>query len=150
MERVLRLRPGDEVEVADGDGRIWRRGWSAAARSSCWRRGPSRVPRRRWSVRLALTGPRSDTAIEKLVELGVEDISPLETAAVKRRAAHRPLAADRRGRRGQAKRPRIPASAPAVTLADALQPGAILLSHEEPDGSLDDAIARTPHGRSRC
>ena len=32
-----------------------------------------------------------------------------------------------------------------MAFADALQPGAILLSHEEPDGSLDAAIARTPH-----
>ena len=50
-------------------------------------------------VRLALTGPRSDTAIEKLVELGRRGHRAARDGRRQGRGAHRPLAAHRRGRR---------------------------------------------------
>ena len=145
MERVLRLRPGDEVEVADGEGRIWTARVVGGGEVELLEARAEPRPAPALVVRLALTGPRSDTAIEKLVELGVEDISPLETAAVKGEARTDRWQRIAEAAACQAKRPRIPRIGQAVTLADALQPGAILLSHEEPDGSLDAAIARTPH-----
>ena len=142
MERVLRLRPGDEVEVADGDGRIWMARVVGGGEVELIESLVEPRPAPALVVRLALTGPRSDTAIEKLVELGVEDISPLETAAIKREPRTVRWQRIAEAAACQAKRPRIPRIGASVTLADALAPGAILLSHEQPDGSLDDAIAR--------
>ena len=141
MDRVLRIREGEPVEVADGEGRTW----SAIARG----RGAVELvavireprPSPAVAVRLALSGPRSDTAVEKLVELGIDRIGPLETEGTRR-----DLRTDRWQRIAeaaacQAKRPRIPIVEPAVRLARALGPGAIMLSHEEPDSSLDAALA---------
>jgi 16S rRNA (uracil1498-N3)-methyltransferase len=142
MERVLRLRPGDEVEVADGEGRIWTARVVGGGEVELLEARAEPRPAPALVVRLALTGPRSDTAIEKLVELGVEEISPLETAAVKGEARTTRWQRIAEAAACQAKRPRIPSIGAAVSLADALTPGAILLSHEEPDGSLDDAIGR--------
>ncbi len=141
MQRVLRLRDGDAVEVADGEGRTW----NAIARDAgevelvAVLREPRPSPA--VAVRLALSGPRSDTAVEKLVELGIDRIGPLETEGTRR-----DLRTDRWQRIAeaaacQAKRPRIPVVEPAVRLVHALVPGAIILSHEEPDSSLDDALA---------
>jgi 16S rRNA (uracil1498-N3)-methyltransferase len=142
MDRVLRIRDGEPVEVADGEGRTW----SAIARG----RGAVELvavireprPSPAVAVRLALSGPRSDTAVEKLVELGIDRIGPLETEGTRR-----DLRTDRWQRIAeaaacQAKRPRIPVVEPAVRLVHALAPGAIMLSHEEPDSSLDAALAR--------
>jgi 16S rRNA (uracil1498-N3)-methyltransferase len=143
MERVLRLRAGDEVEVADGEGRIWMARVVGGGEVELLEVRAEPRPAPELVVRLALTGPRSDTAIEKLVELGIEDIAPLETAAVKREARTVRWQRIAEAAACQAKRPRIPHIGAPVALADALAPGAILLSHEEPDGSLDDAIART-------
>jgi RsmE family RNA methyltransferase len=107
-------------------------------------------------VRLALTGSRADTAVEKLVELGVERIGPLETAGMRRDARTDRWCRIAAAAAGQAKRPRIPEILPAVTLTEALeQDGAVLLSHEEPDARLDSALARAGRpvlllvGRSR-
>ena len=143
MERVLRLHPGDEVEVADAEGRIWTARVVGGGEVELLAARAEPRPAPELVVRLALTGPRSDSAIEKLVELGVEDISPLETAAVKGEARTVRWQRIAEAAACQAKRPRIPRIGAAVTLADALAPGAILLSHEQPDGSLDAAIART-------
>lgn len=145
MERVLRLRAGDEVEVADGDGRIWTARVVGGGEVELLEPRVEPRPAPALVVRLALTGPRSDTAIEKLVELGVEDISPLETAATKGEARTDRWQRIAGAAACQAKRPRIPRIGQAMAFADALQAGAILLSHTEPDGSLDAAIARTPH-----
>ena len=112
MERVLRLRPGDEVEVADGDGRIWMARVVGGGEVELIESLVEPRPAPALVVRLALTGPRSDTAIEKLVELGVEDISPLETAAIKREPRTVRWQRIAEAAACQAKRPRIPASAP--------------------------------------
>jgi 16S rRNA (uracil1498-N3)-methyltransferase len=96
------------------------------------------------AVRLALAGTRAETAVEKLVELGVERIGPLRTAG-----AERPPRLDRwrrvaRAAAEQARRPRLAVVDEPVALADALVPGAILLSHEEPDADLTTAVAGAP------
>ncbi len=142
MERVLRLRPGDEVEVADPERPIWMARVVGAGEVELLEQLRAPRPAPPLVVRLALTGPRSDTAIEKLVELGVEEITPLETAAIKREPRTVRWQRIAEAAACQAKRPRIPRIGETVRLQDALAPGAVLLSHEEPDGTLDDALAR--------
>ncbi len=82
LERVLRLRPGQVVTVADGAG-----GW----RSCTWRAGgelepegevtAAPAPSPPVSVGFALTkGERPDWAVQKLTEAGVDRILALETA----------------------------------------------------------------------
>ena len=142
MERVLRLRPGDEVEVADPAGTIWLARVVGGGEVELLEQLHAPRPAPPLVVRLALTGPRSDTAIEKLVELGVEDITPLETAAIKREPRTVRWQRIAEAAACQAKRPRIPRIGETVRLQDALAPGAVLLSHEEPDGTLDDALAK--------
>ena len=143
LERVLRLRVGERVEVADAAGRVFGARVAGAGRVLLEELIAEPPPAPELCVRLALTGSRADTAVEKLVELGVEQIGPLETAGMRRDARtdrwHRIAAAAA----GQAKRPRIPGILPAVTLAEALRrPGAVLLSHEQPDARLDAALAQ--------
>ena len=142
MEKVLRLRPGDEVEVADPEGRIWTARVVGGGEVELLEQRAAPRPAPPLVVRLALTGPRSDTAIEKLVELGVEEISPLETAAIRREPRTVRWQRIAEAAACQAKRPRIPRIGESVPLEAALVPGAVLLSHEEPDGSLDDALGR--------
>ena len=142
MERVLRLRTGDEVEVADPEGRIWTARVIGGGEVELLEQRAAPRPAPPLIVRLALTGPRSDTAIEKLVELGVEEITPLETAAIKREPRTVRWQRIAEAAACQAKRPRIPRIGETVRLADAFAPGAVLLSHEQPDGSLDDALVR--------
>ena len=142
MERVLRLRTGDEVEVADPEGRIWTARVIGGGEVELLEQRAAPRPAPPLIVRLALTGPRSDTAIEKLVELGVEEITPLETAAIKREPRTVRWQRIAEAAACQAKRPRIPRIGETVRLADAFAAGAVLLSHEEPDGSLDDALVR--------
>jgi 16S rRNA (uracil1498-N3)-methyltransferase len=80
LERVLRLRPGDEITVSDG----------AGGRLRC-RFGPAlepvgdveRVPRLRPEVTIAFAvvkGQRPEWAVQKLTEVGVDRIVPLLTA----------------------------------------------------------------------
>jgi 16S rRNA (uracil1498-N3)-methyltransferase len=142
MERVLRLRPGDEVDVADPEGTIWLARVVGGGEVELLEQLHAPRPAPPLVVRLALTGPRSDTAIEKLVELGVEEITPLETAAIKREPRTVRWQRIAEAAACQAKRPRIPRIGETVRLQDALAPGAVLLSHEEPDGTLDDALAK--------
>ena len=93
-------------------------------------------------MRLALTGPRADTAVEKLVELGVEEIGPLETALKRRETRTDRWQRIAAAAAAQAKRPRVPRIAACVDLPHALAPGAVLLSHEDPDGTFDAALER--------
>jgi 16S rRNA (uracil1498-N3)-methyltransferase len=142
ITRVLRLAEGDPVQVADGDGRIW----DAAVA------GPGRVrlgsvlrepaPAPPLTVRLALAGPRSDTAVEKLVELGVERISPLDAAGTRREARIERWQRIAEAAACQARRPRVPRIESPVTLEEALHPGVVMLSHEGPDADLRTALQR--------
>jgi 16S rRNA (uracil1498-N3)-methyltransferase len=142
ITRVLRLVDGDAVQVADADGRIWAAEVAGPGRvrlASVVRDAHAAAP---LTVRLALAGPRSDTAIEKLVELGVERISPLDTAGARREARIERWQRIAEAAACQARRPRVPRIEPAVPLTDALRPGAVMLSHEQPDAELRTALSR--------
>jgi 16S rRNA (uracil1498-N3)-methyltransferase len=142
IARVLRLGRGDPVEVADGAGRVWSAVVAGAGEVTLGTIIRESRPAPPLIVRLAQSGPRSDTAIEKLVELGIERISPLETAGSRREARIDRWQRIAEAAACQAKRPRIAAIEAPVAFADALVPGAVLLSHLDPDASLGEAIAR--------
>lgn len=80
LDRVLRLRPGDPLTVGDGRGR-WRGcRWGSAVEVV----GPVHdvpEPHPRLSVAFALIkGGRPELVVQKLVELGVDDIRPFRAA----------------------------------------------------------------------
>jgi 16S rRNA (uracil1498-N3)-methyltransferase len=144
IERVLRLRRGEQVAVAETDGRVWSAvvGPPGEVELVAVVREPRPAPP--LAVRLALAGPRSDTAVEKLVELGVERIGPLETAAARRDARTDRWQRIAEAAACQARRPRVPRIEPLVRLPDAFAPGAVMLSHEAPSTTLHDALAAVP------
>jgi 16S rRNA (uracil1498-N3)-methyltransferase len=78
LERVLRVRPGEEVTVSDGDGR-WRR-CRLGAGGALEPAGDVEVvlrPAPPVTVAFALTkGERPELAVQKLTELGVDRIVP--------------------------------------------------------------------------
>ncbi|HKN40463.1 MAG TPA: RsmE family RNA methyltransferase [Acidimicrobiia bacterium] len=80
LERVLRLRPGEQLTVSDGAGR-WRLCRFATELELA---GPVQVeprPEPEITVALALTkGERLEWAVQKLTELGVDRIVPLAAA----------------------------------------------------------------------
>jgi 16S rRNA (uracil1498-N3)-methyltransferase len=80
LERVLRLRPGEEVSVSDGAGR-WRACRFGAELEVA---GPVQVEQRpepEITIALALTkGERFEWAVQKLTELGVDRIVPVAAA----------------------------------------------------------------------
>jgi 16S rRNA (uracil1498-N3)-methyltransferase len=80
LERVLRLRPGDEITVADGVGR-WRRCGLGPVLEP---RGPVEVdarPHPPIAVAFALTkGERPELAVQKVTELGADVIVPFLAA----------------------------------------------------------------------
>lgn len=141
-ERVLRLRAGEAVEVADVQGRVLAATMLEGSRVALGDVLCEPTPPAPLTVRLALTGPRADTAVEKLVELGVEEIGPLETALKRRETRTDRWQRIAAAAAAQAKRPRVARIATCVDLQHALAPGAVLLSHEDPDGTFDDALAR--------
>lgn len=84
LTRVLRLRPGTAVDVADGSGRLWQ-GELDDADGAWWLRdlrviheealGPERV-----LVAALLKGDRWEWMLEKAAELGVSTIVPVNAA----------------------------------------------------------------------
>jgi 16S rRNA (uracil1498-N3)-methyltransferase len=140
-ESVLRLAPGDLVEVADAAGAVWTAELCGEGRVRLAERREAVVPATGCTVWLALAGGRSDLAVEKLTELGVRAIGPLLAERAKgtarlerwRRVAE---AASKQAKRGRPPELLAPA-APAEALA---MPGAVLLDHEAPDAvSLEPA-----------
>ena len=138
VRKVLRLEAGAAVEAADGTGRVF------AATVEDPKLGtlllgaelppqPDLVPLR---VLLAQSGPRADDAVEKLVELGVAEIGPLLASGRRQEARLDRWERVAAGAAAQAKLPRIPAILAPVAFADALGPGTVLCSHEDPDGPL--------------
>jgi 16S rRNA (uracil1498-N3)-methyltransferase len=78
LERVLRVRPGDEVTVSDGAGR-WRRCRLGAGGALKPAGDVEVVPRPRPAVAVAFAltkGERPELAVQKLTELGVDRIVP--------------------------------------------------------------------------
>jgi len=80
LERVLRLRPGEDLTVADGAGR-WRHCRFGAQLAAV---GPVQMearPEPEITIALALTkGERFEWAVQKLTELGVDRIVPVAAA----------------------------------------------------------------------
>jgi 16S rRNA (uracil1498-N3)-methyltransferase len=80
FERVLRLRPGEEVTVADGAGR-WRRCRFAEVLEPVGEIACDERPAPTLTIALALTkGERLDWAVQKLTEVGVDTIVPMAAA----------------------------------------------------------------------
>lgn len=79
---VLRLRPGDEVELFDGE-RVWRARMSDDGRAAVLVEAGSQRTKDRPRIVLATAWPkgkRSATLLEKCAELGVDEIVPLRCA----------------------------------------------------------------------
>ena len=125
LDRVLRLRPGDPLTVGDGAGR-WRPcRWGDAVEPTG---EPVRVapPEPRLGVAFALIkGGRPELVVQKLVELGIDDIRPFaadrsvvrwdEAKAAKN---HERLARVAREAVMQSRRAWLPTVHPVVTLGD--------------------------------
>ena len=141
LERVLRLRPGDDVTVADGRG-AWRRctlgpgGVLAPAAEVRRQRRPSPVI----TIAFAVTkGERPELAVQKLTELGVDRIVAFPAdRSVARWEGERAVRHVERLRRVareaavQSRRSWLPEVAPLATLASVLeQDGAVVA---DPDG----------------
>ena len=118
LVRVLRLGVGDEVDVFDGRGGLWRAEVvQVGKKSAAVRPLEPGTPARELGVRLSLVvsvlkGDKMDDVVRDAVMLGVTSIRPVVSerseiglAAMAQRHAHRALAADRGGIR-QAVRPR--------------------------------------------
>lgn len=86
LTRVLRLRPGAEIDVLDGEGRTWRARILAADRDGVRARVTgSRAAAPEPPVRLTLVqglarGEKMDLIIQKAVEIGVARIIPANCA----------------------------------------------------------------------
>ena len=141
LERVLRLRTGDTCEVAHR-GRVWTArvapgGLELEQEVSPVTRPPS------VTVWIAQPGARSDGAVEKLTELGVEAVGGLITERTKgaftaarverwRRVAEAAAA--------QSKRAAPPRLLEPSAFAAVLSPEAVVLSNDGASGGLADRI----------
>ena len=148
LERVLRLRPGQEVTVSDGAG-AWRRcrvGRNLALEPT----GPAEaVPRPEPTITVAFApgkGDRPEWAVQKLTELGVDRVVPVLAArSVVRWSGERAAGHVERLRRVareaamQSRRTWLPVVedvSPVAALAD--RPGAVLAAA----GGLPPSLAR--------
>jgi 16S rRNA (uracil1498-N3)-methyltransferase len=134
LERVLRMRPGAELEVVDGAGSLFEAQLEEHGRARVGSLVAPRAERPAPSVWLGSGGGRSDLAVEKLTELGVREIGAL--ACERTKGAFRldrwERVAAAAGR--QAKRVDVPALAGPASFADVVgRPGAIVLDHEAED-----------------
>jgi len=143
LHKVLRLEAGESVEIADGRGRVFAatvgnpRVGEVVLNEEILGQHPL-IPIR---VLLAQSGPRADDAVEKLVELGVAEISPLLASGRRREARADRWQRIAEGAAAQAKLTVIPKIGDPVAYRDALVPGAIVCSHEQDDSSLTAALA---------
>jgi 16S rRNA (uracil1498-N3)-methyltransferase len=131
--RVLRLRPGDAVELVDARGVAFDARLAADGAVELVAALPAVLAPEGPLVWLALAGGRADLAVEKLTELGARGIGALR--AERGRGEPR-LERWRRlveAAAKQARRERLPELLGPAPLADVLAPGAILLDHEAPD-----------------
>ena len=90
--RVLRLQPGDEMMLMDGEGTFYKAEVSVASNHHCLYRILETLPQQRpWSGRIHLAiAPtkmlyRMECLLEKAVEVGVDDISFLDCRFSERR-----------------------------------------------------------------
>jgi 16S rRNA (uracil1498-N3)-methyltransferase len=82
LSRVVRRRPGDEVELTDGAGRLWPAVVVATGARATVRVGEPRIAPRPPAVALFLgltEWARVDLAVEKAAELGVREVALMTT-----------------------------------------------------------------------
>ncbi|MDP9070739.1 MAG: 16S rRNA (uracil(1498)-N(3))-methyltransferase [Actinomycetota bacterium] len=144
LERVLRLRPGQPVTVADGDGG-WRRcAWVGGGRlEPCGGEGREPTPTPSVTVGFALTkGERPEWVVQKLTEAGVDRIVPFVAArSVVRWDADKAERSAGRWQRVareaamQSRRTRLPALEPVTTVVEAAARLGPAASLAEPGGA---------------
>ena len=102
--KVLRMRPGDQIIVTDGQGTRTEGKLTSVTKSGCGfeRLKSSKVPAPAYSVEMAI-GPtrkaeRNEWMVEKMTEMGVQKISFLATEHTHRQTLNRVLNQERLGR----------------------------------------------------
>ncbi len=140
LERVLRLRVGDTCEVAAGgrvhEARVVPGGLELVKEIAA-------VAAPTVTVWIAQPGGRSDSAVEKLTELGVARIGALRTELLKGRFTPARIERWRRvaaAAAKQSKQRRVPEVLDPADYADVLSPEAVVLSAEGASGGLADRI----------
>jgi 16S rRNA (uracil1498-N3)-methyltransferase len=140
LERVLRLRVGDTCEVAAGgrvhEARVVSGGLELVKEIAA-------VAAPIVTVWIAQPGGRSDSAVEKLTELGVAGIGALRTELLKGRFTPARIERWRRvaaAAAKQSKQARVPEVLDPADYADVLSPEAVVLSAEGASGGLADRI----------
>jgi 16S rRNA (uracil1498-N3)-methyltransferase len=141
LEHVLRLRIGDTCEVAWQGGvhraRMTATGLELMEEVDEVSQAPS------LTVWIAQPGARSDEAVEKLTELGVERIGALRSELLKGSFSPARLERWRRVSEAaakQSKQSRLPELLGVARYDDVLSPEAVVLSHEGASGGLADRI----------
>ena len=158
LRGVLRLRPGDEVEVFDGSGGAWRGTLGEGDQVAL---GPRReAPRpggRVWLAFALAKGEKSDLVAQKATELGVERLLPFAAersvvALDSRRAAARVarwrrIAAEAARQCGRADVPEVDAPAPLGAALGEVPAGfRLLVFHAAGGEPLAEAVARAAAG----
>jgi len=140
LEHVLRLRVGDTCEVAAGgrvhEARVVSGGLELVKEIAA-------VAAPTVTVWIAQPGGRSDSAVEKLTELGVARIGALRTDLLKGRFTPARIERWRRVAEAaakQSKQARVPEVLEPAGYADVLSPEAVVLSAEGASGGLADRI----------
>ena len=140
VEHVLRLRVGDTCEVAAGgrvhEARVVPGGLELVKEIAA-------VAAPTVTVWIAQPGGRSDSAVEKLTELGVARIGALRTDLLKGRFTPARIERWRRVAEAaakQSKQARVPDVLDPASYADVLSPEAVVLSAEGASGGLADRI----------
>jgi 16S rRNA (uracil1498-N3)-methyltransferase len=136
LERVLRMRPGAQLEAVDGAGRLFEAELEEGGRVRLQTLVTVHSERPSPTVWLGSGGGRSDLAVEKLTELGVRELGALvcERTQGEFRLDRWARVASAAGR--QSKRLDVPTLAGPTPFADVVaRPGAIVLDHE-----ADDAV----------
>lgn len=168
LERVLRLRPGDELTVSDGAGR-WRRCRFGAALEATGPVETDPVPTPPVTVAFAvLKGDRNEWVAQKLTEIGVDRIVPFVAErsiarwdAAKAIRHHERLVAVAREAAMQSRRAWLPEVEPVGRFSDVVaRAGAVLADREGappgldrpvvlvgPEGGWSDAERRAEVGR---
>ena len=155
---VLRLRAGEEIDVVEPDGRVWRLRVTEASRRGVFGARMGEVAALD-SPRVTLfqgvaKGEKMDDIVRQAVEIGAEEIVPVLTArcVVQLDAAKRAARGERWRRVAlaaakQAKRASVPAVSDPVSLADALSlltafDGAVVLWEESDGEGVAEAVRR--------
>ena len=154
VTRVVRLRPGDAVELIDGAGTRWAAVViEAGDRARVRVQAPTAVRVPPVSVTLyqgLIDGGRLDTLVEKAAELGVEEVAVVVTERVRRvpgadawerrRDRLRRVAASAARQSGQARLPRLRGLVPFPEVVSEIPVGEGFLIDPRGDASLPSAL----------